>query len=184
MLCNPLEEQVLASEMLINRSGGLKCEFDGYDRNHEANWSAWTERMITESDFVLYVCSRKLSNHFRNPTHELVEMMRGKFWADAIFNHVDATKFIPVFLNSSFEKAYVPSVLQAATHFELRVRELSREMEDCPEDHFVQRLGEFLGRQEFCDIARLLALLRNEQFTARPQQPSQPVKIPQVLTQG
>lgn len=171
-------DDVLSFADLLSKCGGLKCEFDGYDDNHELNWDAWTQRMIEECDFVLLICSHKLISHFRDPKHVLVDMTKGKFWADAMVNHIDARKFIPVFLNSDFDSICVPAGLKAATHYELRVSDLEAEMEGTVDEQFNQRIEVLLQEQRYSSIAALLAFLRGEDFAARPPPPSQPVKVP------
>ncbi len=171
-------DDVLNLADLLTKSGGLQCEYDGYDHLYQPNWDTWTQRMIEECDFVLLLCSRKFMSYFKDPKHELVDMIKGKFWADTIVNLIDAKKFIPIFLNSKFDRQCVPTALQTATHYELEVASLAQEMGDTSDDSFNVILGSLLEDHKYQDIASLLAFLRGEEYAARPPQPPQPVVIP------
>ncbi len=170
-------DDILDLADLLQKSGGMECEYDGYDGQHPTNWGVWTENKIQECDFVLFVCSQKFSDHLRNPEHVLIDMTKGKFWCDTIVNLIDARKFIPVFLNSSCDQRLIPAALKAATHYELLVNHLVQDMDGTPEEQFTQRLEELLQDAKYNSIASLMAFLRGEQYAMRPQQPLQPVKI-------
>ena len=173
---------------ILNRSGGIICEYDGYDKHsRETNYSLWTEKMIMESDFVLLVCSPALNKCLQNPQHELISMEWGKFYADAVVNHIDPTKFIPVFLNASPQLQWVPTNLHASTHYELKVDDLMAEMGDTegrPAAEFAERFGELLQEAKFQDIAKLLAVLRGDVYNPHPPPPSIPVMLPRPRQPG
>ena len=167
---------------LLSKSGGFTCECDHY-HTHKANWSIWTEKMIKESDVVLLVCSPMMVQYLQEPSHQLVQMTRGKFYADSIPSYIDPKKFVPVFLNSSLQPQLVPANLQAVKHYELRVSELISRMGDTSgmtAEQFAKQVTELLEEPVFRDIAALLAFLRRQCSTFRPLPPPQPIQIPCV----
>ena len=182
---------------LLSHTGGLKCYFDAYDQltdptdgtpteQHPTNWSKWTEKMIEMSDFVLIVCSPSLHRHLQS--HGLVEMTRGKFFANAITNVIDshASKFIPVFLNVGCQQDLVPTSLRMSTSYSLNMaefRERLGDMEGLSQEQFASRLSEVLQEQRFQNIVALLAHLRGEPYNPQPHPPPNPVRLP-VQLQG
>ena len=179
-------DAVLILADLLNRSGGLICECDHYHM-HKANWSIWVEEMIEKSDAVLLVCSPMMDEHLKHPSNQLMEMTRGRVYADCIPNYIDPTKVIPVFLNSERQLHLVPKKLHTVTHYELRVGELMSRMgstSGMTAELFAERLRELLGEPVFRDIALLLASLRGEPYTSRPLQPRQPIKLPPLPQSG
>ena len=181
-------DEVLALADLLNRSGGFKCEFDGYNTHKAiANWGVWTEDNVKESDFVLLLCSPMMSKYLKSPNHELVEMTVGKFYADSIPSYIDPKKFIPVFLNTSIQQQLVPANLQAVKHYELRVSVFISRMGDTQgmtAEQFEKQVTELLEEPVFRDIAALLAFLRREPQTPRPPQPEQPIQLPPLPQSG
>ena len=180
--------EVLALADLINRIGGIKCECDQY-YPHKSNWSLWTEKKISESDFVLLLCSPVMGKCLKSPNHELVEMTQGKFYANSILNHIDPKKFIPVFLNNNWQYSttssprlqLLPTKLHTVTHYELRVSELISRMGNTrgmTAEQFAEQLSNLLGEPVFRQIAVLLTYLRGESYTPRPFQPQQQIKLP------
>lgn len=182
-------EDVLQLADLLYKCGGVRCKFDGYDRSNPSpsNWSNWTEKMICESDHVLMVCSEALRNAFQRAAHDFVHMKRGKFYADVIVNTISAPKFIPVFLNSRECLRSVPMALQAATSYELRVKELCNAMgntEGMALSTFNQRLEAHLGEEKYEGIASLIAQLRKEPLVLTPPQTPEVVPTPCTASQS
>ena len=181
-------ESVMNLADLLNRCGGIVCEYDGYDKHAlVANWNRWTENMIKESDFILLVCSPTLNECLQHPQHKLIGMSVGKFYADTIVNLIDPTKFFPVFLNESPQLQWVPTNLHASSHYELRVNDLMEEMGDTEgflSARFTQKLGDLLQKVKFQDIAKLLAVLRGEEYNPRPPPPWNPVVLPRPAQPG
>lgn len=186
---NDFCDNVLDLADLLSKSGRLDCIFDGYDNPEgentterpDANWNVWTERQIKESDYVLLVCSPEMKRLIQNPSHSVVEMMKGKFFADIIANCIDPRKFISVFLNVPPNLEWLPTNLQTSSWYELKVHQLSTELEDTnglSSDQFASRLGEHLQDPMFQGIASLLAYLRGDTYIPRPVPPSQPVQLP------
>ena len=161
------------------------CDFDGYDAHlHESNWSLWTERMIDKNDYVLLICTPTLSAHLMNPSHTLVEMTKGKFYADSIVNHINPAKFIPVFLNTSYHRELIPTSLHATTHYTVSMRELSANIGDAEgmtEENFGEKLVELLQERRFEGIRSLLQRLRGDEVNPRPAPPLEPVTISGIL---
>ena len=174
-------DEVLDLADLLNRVGGFRCECDHYHAHKPiANWSRWTEGRIKESEFVLLLCSPMMNECLTSPTHELVEMAHGKFFADAIQTYIAPGKFIPAFLNGSRQLKLVPRILHTVTHYELRASVLMSRMSDTSGmniDVFAKQVTELLGEPEFRDIVHLLAFLRGEPYT-RPPQPPKPIPLP------
>ena len=178
-------DDVLDLANLLNRSGGLICKCDHY-YTHEANWSVWTEKMIKESDAVLLVCSPMMVHHLQEPSHQLVEMTMGRFYADSIPNYINPAKFIPVFLNNKRQLHLVPTKLHAATHYDLRVSELISRMGDTSgmtAERFAKQVTKLLEEPVFRDIAALLTFLRREPPLSPPPCP-QPIPIPPIPRPG
>ena len=158
------------------------CECDQH-HSHEpvANWSLWTEEKINESEFVLLLCSPMIKKCLTSPTHELVEMAHGRYYADAIYNYIAPGKFIPVFLNGDRQLELVPQTLHAMTHYELNVNVLMSRMGDTrgmTQHYFERRVTELLGEPEFRDIVLLLSVLRGEPLTPRLSSPLIPIPLP------
>ena len=168
---------------ILSHTGGLKCHFDGYDMPAEqqpTNWSLWTENMIIESDFVLMVCSPSLLQLLQSQGP--VEMLKGKFYANAITNAIpaNAQKFIPVFLNVGLQLEWIPTSLLMRTCYQLNVAEFYEHLGDTEglsHEEFGSRLGEVLQNQRFQQIASLLAHLRGESYNPQPLAPLNPVRL-------
>jgi len=168
---------------ILSHTGGLKCHFDGYDMPAEqqpTNWSLWTENMIIESDFVLMVCSPSLLQPLQSQGP--VEMLKGKFYANAITNAIaaNAQKIIPVFLNVGLQLEWIPTSLLMRTCYQLNVAEFHEHLGDTEglsHEEFGSRLGEVLQDQRFQQIASLLAHLRGESYNPQPLAPLNPVRL-------
>lgn len=140
-----------------------------------------------KSDAVLLVCSPMMVKHLKHPSHQLIEMTRGRYYADSVPNCIDPEKFIPVFLNSERQLHLIPKKLHTVTHYELRVGELMARMgstNGMTAELFAEQLRELLGEPVFRDIALLLASLRGEPYSSRPLQPCQPIRLPQLPLSG
>ena len=169
---------------ILSHTGGLKCQFDGYDmpaEHYPTNWSLWTEDMINRSDFVIMVCSPSLQQLLQS--QDPVDMKKGMFYPNAITNviHTHAHKFIPVFLNVGPQLEWIPASLRMRTRYQLNLAEFHEhlgETEGLTPEEFGLRLGEVLQDVRFQNIASLLAHLRGESYNPQPQAPLNPVRLP------
>ena len=171
------EVQLLAD--ILSSYGGILCQFDGYDSFSADNWSTWAQKMIEDSDFVITVCSPMLKRILREPRHEVVNMRRGKFYADSVANCISPHKFIPVFLNMPVNDDWVPENLKMATSYELHVNEFASNVGDTEGMHplaFEQKLSSLLENPMFESIMQLVATLRNEPVNPRPKAPPRVIR--------
>ena len=159
---------------ILSSCGGIFCYFDGYDSVCVDNWSLWVQKSIEQSDFVLTVCSPMLYQVLRDANHKLVEMLRGKFYPDAVVNYISPHKFIPVFLDMPARDEWVPVNLQTSTYYELHVSDFATAMGDTEGMHplvFEKNMSILLEDPRFEKIALLIATLRKESVNPRPIPP-------------
>jgi len=180
-----LLDEVLLLADLLNSCGGIICQFDGYDMpaSPPSNWSVWTEKMIETSDFVVTVCSPMLNRMLKDSQHELVNMQRGKFYADVVVNRISPHKFIPVFLNMPSRDEWVPSNLQTSTYYSLDVSDFALTLGDTEGMHpcaFMQKMSDLLGDPKFQSITSLVTTLRKESLTPMPKPPSRIIRPPRM----
>ena len=175
------EDEVLLLADLLNSCGGIICQFDGYDMPlaPPGNWSVWTEKMIETSDFVVTVCSPMLNRMLKDCQHELVNMQKGKFYADVVVNRISPHKFIPVFLNMPPREEWVPSNLQTSTYYSLNVSDFALALGETEGMHpkaFFEKMSDLFGDPRFKSITSLVTTLRKETLTPMPRRPSRIVR--------
>ena len=125
------------------------------------NWSIWTQTMIESYRHVILICTRPLYEAFRGNLNNsldrsMVEMHRGSFYADAIVNCIQPSKFIPVFIDSARDRSLVPMELRTHRHFQLNISHLmetTQGIRECVEK-------EINDNSDFVDFKQLIELLR------------------------
>jgi hypothetical protein len=108
------------------RADGIDCDVDAYEEAPPEGWPAWTLRKISESDYVLMVCTP--TYHQRVTGQEKAGVGLGARWEGSQITQAlyDAggrnEKFIPVVYSTQY-KAYIPSFVESATHYDLSTRD-------------------------------------------------------------
>lgn len=177
-------DDVLGLADCLNLCGGVKCKVDRYISSHPPNWNLWTEQLIKESQYVILVCSPTLSKALREPGSCILEMKKGKYYANSVVNYVQPQKFIPVLLNNHVPQAnpldWVPAQLHMTSLYQLNISELRSALtvpEGAPRHVLDEKMRLVLTEERFKSIAKLLNHLRGETATSRPLSPQNPISV-------
>ena len=167
----------------MNLCGGVNCHIDHYVSSPQANWSIWTQEMIEDSQYVILVCSPTLAQLLREPGSHILDMEKGKYYANTIVNYVQPIKFIPVLLNNHILQGvnpldWVPIQLHMSSVYRLNISELRSVLvfpEGTPRQVLDKKLRQVLREERFKSIVSLLSHLRGETTTSRPLSPQTPI---------
>jgi hypothetical protein len=129
------------------------------------NWCNWTETMIKQSTHVLVICTPQLYNCLKSVTGCLFYSCMGPIGSDVISNlftdPTQCSKFIPVFLNCSVNRDYIPTSLGTRKCYELHIDRLIYETklsDMTPEESEI--ITDYLEKsphmQDLLDLIRLL----------------------------
>ena len=116
----------------------------------------------------------------------MLNMEKGKYYANGIINLMHPPKFIPVYLNGRLPPnnlGWLPPQLHTCTEYKLNINQLRMAIEvpeGTPEHIFSGKLTEALHEDRFRDVAKLVSHLRGESDTTRPNPPLNPIKVPAV----
>lgn len=176
-------QDVLQLADILTCCGGIECFVDFYE-DEQPNWNRWIEKKISESTYVLMVCSPQLMWHLKSEERSDVRMYKGMYFSDTIVNTITAPKFVPVFLNSCEPrdlKDWLPPQLHTSRQFQLR--KLSELHESINPDIYSEaerrpRLIHSLMDSQHQELASLLRYLRGEHEVVPPQPPQQLVPVP------
>ena len=179
-------EDALALADTLNYCGGITCSIDHYIDSHPSNWNAWTQKKIEESEYVLLVWSPALAKMIKTPGEYMLNMEKGKYYANGIVNLIHPPKFIPVFLNGYNPRTptnleWLPPQLRTYTVYNLNISELRSVVEvpdDTPPYVFSQKLQAALHDDRFREVAKLVNHLRGTSDTAPPIPPQNPIAVP------
>ena len=100
------------------RAQGIDCTIDQYDDSPEEGWVEWMESSISNSSYVLVVCTEAYLNKLGSKQGE----GKGVKWEGAIItqeiydNFGKNRKFIPVIFGQS-NKDFIPRVLKSYTYY-------------------------------------------------------------------
>jgi hypothetical protein len=102
------------------RLDGIDAELDQYEISPPEGWPRWMERGLTESDFVLVICTEMYERRFRG--QDEAGRGLGSRWEGAILTQLlyeslhGNVSFIPV-LFSRLDDAHVPVILRGSTRY-------------------------------------------------------------------
>ena len=168
----PSREDILGLADVLTQCGIL-CSCDLYSEAHPPdNWNMWTTDQINKNDHTLLVCSPLMSSSVQTAQDQLMEMHCGSYYNYSIVNLVVPKKFIPIFLNQSTNKDWVPDHLKTVSRYELQLARLAQEVSG-PE-----QLGEAIGSGRCPGLSSLLSRLLGMPLNPRPRPSSVPV-LPQ-----
>ena len=179
-------DEVLDLADTLSSCGGFKCEVDHYVPVPPPNWNTWTIKQIQESEYVLLVYSPILDQQIHSSQNIMLNMEKGKYYANGIINLMHPPKFIPVYLNGRLPPnnlGWLPPQLHTCTEYMLNINQLRMAIEvpeGTPEHVFSEKLTEALHEDRFRDVAKLVSHLRGESDTTRPNPPLNPIKVPAV----
>lgn len=171
------------ADILVS-SGGIECFVDFYEKNEQLNWNRWTEKKISESAYVLMVCSPQLIRHLKSEGRSDIRMYKGMFFSDTVVNTITAPKFVPVFLNNCEPrdlKYWLPPQLHTSRQFQLRnLSELHQSINPDIYNEAERRLRLIHGLKDsqHQELASLLRYLRGECEVVPPESPQQLVPLP------
>ena len=103
------------------RAQGIDCLIDQYEESPEEGWIKWMETNVTNSTYVLVVCTKGYFNKF-NSVYEVGG--KGVKWEGAIItqefydNEGKNSRFIPVVFGDQDVK-YIPRILKPFTYYDL-----------------------------------------------------------------
>ena len=101
------------------RAQGSQCSLDQYEESPEEGWMAWMEKQVSNSAYVLIVCSQGYFDRFNS---DVSDLGKGVKWEGGIITQelYDSggknRKFIPVILNEE-DKKYILRVLRPYTYY-------------------------------------------------------------------
>ena len=170
-------EDVLDLADSLNHCGGFTCMVDYYVNVPPLNWNNWTQQQIQESQYVILVCSPTLAQVMRDPQDHMLNMEKGKYYANDIVNLIHPQKFIPVYLNgykprTSQENGWLPPQLCMCTVYNLNISELRIALEvpeGSPQHILYQKLTTALHEDRFREVAKLVYHLRSDSHIFQPQ---------------
>ena len=179
-------EDVLDLADTLNHCGGFTCTIDHYIDVPPPNWNNWTQQRIEESQYVILVCSPTLAQRIRDPQDHMLNMEKGKYYANGIVNLVHPQKFIPVYLNghkprTSHENGWLPPQLRMCTVYNLNISELRTALavpEGSTRHVLDEKFTTALHDDRFREVAKLVYHLRSESDTTPPVPPQNPIRVP------
>src|SRR5262249_38884156 len=102
------------------RVDGVDADIDQYESSPPEGWPKWMDRQISESDFILVVCTETYKR--RAEGKEEFGKGQGVIWESILaYQHLyntaaNNTKFLPIALVDS-HLAFIPTVLQPVSHY-------------------------------------------------------------------
>lgn len=101
------------------RKDGIDANIDLYERTPSGGWPRWTEKQITESDYVVVICDRRLWQKYQewNSAQTSWEL---QLIIQSIYDG-QTSKFVPVIWRADAE-SFIPLPLRSNTVFNLGVR--------------------------------------------------------------
>jgi hypothetical protein len=101
---------------------GIEAQLDQWNQEPDDGWALWTERQITNSDFVIVVCTNTYCARVASPDGESAGA--GAFWEARIIRTClyeakgGGKKFVPVYFGSSEPRA-IPTMLKDTTRYQI-----------------------------------------------------------------
>lgn len=103
------------------RKQGIDCALDQYEESPEEGWIEWMEACITESTYVVVVCSKGYSEklQLKNDVEGKGVRWEGAIIKQEIYNAKGKNpRFIPVIFGED-NKKYIPHALKAVTYYDV-----------------------------------------------------------------
>jgi hypothetical protein len=108
----------LANQLRVQ---GIDCTIDQYEESPEEGWIEWMEAQVTNSSYVLVVCSK---GYFEKLQTNNGDQGKGARWEGAIIkqeifsNNGKNPRFVPVIFGEE-NKTYIPRVIRAVTYYDV-----------------------------------------------------------------
>lgn len=102
------------------RSDGINCLFDQDMESPDVGWPMWMEKSITDSKYVLMICTKGYYNKF----YSFQTGGKGVKWEGAIItqelyeNEGKSEKFIPIIFGE-YNVDYIPKIFRRFTYYDL-----------------------------------------------------------------
>ncbi len=100
---------------------GVDCTIDQYEESPEEGWIKWMEQHITESAYVLVVCTQgyvEKLNSMRHGTGKGVKWEGAIISQDIYDNEGRNRRFVPIIFGEQ-DKEFIPRMLKAYTYYEV-----------------------------------------------------------------